>query len=196
MDETDKCLEKMPIIVLEGIDRVGKTTQAAALKERLEQRGMDVRVERLPDRTTESGKLINRLLQSTSLSDGERAQLHLLFALNKHVPMKRHEEFLKNGGYLILDRYIHSGLVYAEADGFSPDLIHEINMMLPKPDLVFQIVVDPALAMTRRLETSNEVLENVQTQLRVHELFRNTQMTWFASMGRYRLTRLPRCWNT
>lgn len=73
-------------IVLEGLDRSGKTTQVAKLVERL-----DARLQKFPgelnaefaktDRTTSIGKMIDAYLQSKTDMD-DRA-IHLLFCANR-----------------------------------------------------------------------------------------------------------------
>jgi len=65
-------------IVLEGVDRCGKTTQAARLTEALGAEFM-----RFPDRTTAIGVMINSYLaQGVDMDD--RA-VHLLFSANRWV---------------------------------------------------------------------------------------------------------------
>jgi dTMP kinase len=44
------------LIVFEGVDRCGKTTQTTRLVDTLTKRGKDVRLMRFPDRTTATGE--------------------------------------------------------------------------------------------------------------------------------------------
>ena len=67
-------------IVLEGLDRSGKTTQTTMLKEHLDSSGHAVKLMRFPNRETGTGKLINQYLaEGAKLSD---QAIHLLFATN------------------------------------------------------------------------------------------------------------------
>ena len=68
-------------IVLEGVDRCGKTTQASLLVKHLIGIGLATVAMRFPDRTTMVGDLINQYLQSKSELD-DRA-VHLLFSANR-----------------------------------------------------------------------------------------------------------------
>jgi dTMP kinase len=87
-------------IVLEGLDRSGKSTQVARLVEKLEQNGKRAHLQKFPgesvvtnevplltlrtvylDRTTSIGKMIDSYLQSQSDLD-DRA-IHLLFSANR-----------------------------------------------------------------------------------------------------------------
>lgn len=65
-------------ILFEGVDRSGKSTQAALLVEYFKDKSALVR---FPDRTTSIGHLINSYLQSSAnLSD---QTIHLLFSANR-----------------------------------------------------------------------------------------------------------------
>jgi dTMP kinase len=84
-------------IVLEGLDRSGKSTQVAKLVDRLTQTGHRARLQKFPgaspsvrvgrclttalDRTTAIGKMIDAYLQSHAELD-DRA-IHLLFSANR-----------------------------------------------------------------------------------------------------------------
>jgi len=68
-------------IVIEGLDRSGKSTQCARLAARLEAAGKPVKSVKFPDRTTAIGKMINAYLQSESEVDDQT--IHLLFSANR-----------------------------------------------------------------------------------------------------------------
>ena len=154
----------MPIITIEGIDRSGKTTQAAALYRRMAAK-YNVQVEKLPDRTTATGQIIDRMLKTPRpLSGEEKRTLHLLFAANKWEVIRRHGELLAAGGYLILDRYIYSALAYGATDGLDESWIASLHDGLPRADYVFWMVLPPEIAQTRRMETGLELFEALHTQ--------------------------------
>jgi len=69
------------LIVFEGCDRSGKTTQVQRLVERLNSQGKASRMMRFPDRTTGIGKVINSYLTCSEELD-DRA-IHLLFSANR-----------------------------------------------------------------------------------------------------------------
>ena len=68
-------------ILFEGVDRCGKSTQAAMINDYLNKSSKASELIRFPDRTSSIGQLINSYLQSTSqLSD---QAIHLLFSANR-----------------------------------------------------------------------------------------------------------------
>ncbi|XP_070765161.1 thymidylate kinase isoform X4 [Enoplosus armatus] len=54
------------LIVLEGVDKAGKTTQCKKLVQALQQSGRPVEMMRFPDRTTTIGRLISAYLEKKS----------------------------------------------------------------------------------------------------------------------------------
>lgn len=69
------------LIVLEGLDRAGKSTQCGRLVTRLQDLGQRVQHMRFPDRTTPIGQMINAYLTGTS--EQEDHVIHLLFSANR-----------------------------------------------------------------------------------------------------------------
>ncbi|EMP28641.1 Thymidylate kinase [Chelonia mydas] len=69
------------LVVLEGVDRTGKTTQSRRLGEALRESGHLAELLRFPDRTTEIGRLISSYLENKS--NLEDHTVHLLFSANR-----------------------------------------------------------------------------------------------------------------
>ena len=69
------------LIVLEGLDRSGKTSQSARLVSYLKDKGLSVEAWRFPDRSTGVGQMISAYLANESQLD-DRA-IHLLFSANR-----------------------------------------------------------------------------------------------------------------
>lgn len=69
------------LIVLEGLDRSGKTSQSNSLVSHLKDKGVSVELWRFPDRTTVIGQMISAYLANESELD-DRA-IHLLFSANR-----------------------------------------------------------------------------------------------------------------
>lgn len=69
------------LIVLEGLDRTGKSTQVVRIVERLKNRGVNAETMRFPDRTTALGKVIGDYLTKAKELD-DRA-VHLMFSANR-----------------------------------------------------------------------------------------------------------------
>jgi dTMP kinase len=69
------------LIVLEGLDRSGKSSQCKALASFLRSRGESVEEWRFPDRTTAIGQMISSYL--TGASELDDSAIHLLFSANR-----------------------------------------------------------------------------------------------------------------
>ncbi|XP_029003295.1 thymidylate kinase [Betta splendens] len=147
------------LIVLEGVDRAGKTTQCNKLVQSLQQSGRAVEMMRFPDRTTIIGQLINAYLEKKS--DLEDHTVHLLFSANRWELVPLIKKKLEQGTTLVVDRYAFSGVAFTSAKpGFSLDWCKKPDVGLPKPDLVMFLQLSPAEAALRgqfgeeRYETS------------------------------------------
>lgn len=68
-------------IVLEGLDRAGKTTQVKLLEQRFVEAGRPVKMMRFPDRSTIIGQMIDGYLKSSV--EMEDHVIHLLFSANR-----------------------------------------------------------------------------------------------------------------
>jgi hypothetical protein len=69
------------LIVLEGLDRSGKSSQCSRLTSFLHTQGLSVEAWRFPDRSTAMGKMISSYLSSQM--DLDDASIHLLFSANR-----------------------------------------------------------------------------------------------------------------
>lgn len=69
------------LVVLEGLDRSGKSSQCSRLVSYLEGQGISAELFRFPDRTTDVGQMISTYLTNTSQLDDRT--IHLLFSANR-----------------------------------------------------------------------------------------------------------------
>ncbi|KAM5155905.1 thymidylate kinase isoform 2-T2 [Callospermophilus lateralis] len=101
------------LIVLEGVDRAGKSTQGRKLVAALCAAGHRAELLRFPERSTEIGKLLSSYLEKKS--ELEDHSVHLLFSANRweHVPSMK--EKLSQGVTLVVDRYAFSGVAFTSA---------------------------------------------------------------------------------
>lgn len=81
MDNTQNGQARGALIVLEGLDRCGKTSQSSRLVNYLNGLGHSVESCRFPDRNTGVGQMISAYLSNKSQLD-DRA-IHLLFSANR-----------------------------------------------------------------------------------------------------------------
>ncbi|MEE6508853.1 hypothetical protein FKM82_023289 [Ascaphus truei] len=136
------------LIVLEGADRAGKSTQSRRLVEALKERGHQVEGLRFPERTTEIGQLVGSYLEKKS--DLEDHTVHLLFSANRWEQVPMMKEKLRSGVTLVVDRYAFSGVAFTSAkDNFSLHWCKQPDVGLPKPDLVLFLTLRPEVAATR-----------------------------------------------
>lgn len=127
------------LIVLEGVDRVGKSTLAKKLVEHLEKMRSPVTYCRFPDRTTPVGQLIDDYLKTSSKQVDDHV-MHLLFSANRWELSKRIRNTLLQGTTVIVDRYAYSGIAYSSAkSGLSIKWCCEMERGLPRPDLVIYL---------------------------------------------------------
>ncbi|TNM87700.1 thymidylate kinase [Takifugu flavidus] len=136
------------LIVLEGVDRAGKTTQCQKLVQALRRKGQPAEMMRFPDRTTTIGKMISAYLENQSeLSD---QTVHLLFSANRWELVPLIKKKLEQGTTLVVDRYAFSGVAFTSAKpGFSLHWCKQPDVGLPKPDLVLFLQLSPAEAALR-----------------------------------------------
>ena len=103
------------LVVFEGLDRCGKTTQTKLLSKSLEQIGLSVTNMRFPERSTEIGKVISAFLTNEKKMNNEF--LHLLFSANRWELRDQILNKLNQGNVVIIDRYAYSGIAYSGAKG-------------------------------------------------------------------------------
>jgi dTMP kinase len=126
-------------IVLEGVDRCGKTTQTGLLVKHLVVKlGLTAVAMRFPDRTTLVGNLINQYLLSKSDLD-DRA-IHLLFSANRwELAPKLKSTLVEQSATVVCDRYAYSGVAFSSAkESLQDDLewCRSCDVGLPAPDAV------------------------------------------------------------
>ncbi|AIC17070.1 dTMP kinase [Nitrososphaera viennensis] len=135
------------IIVIEGTDKAGKTTQSRMLQEAIKALGKICVVVDFPDYTTPIGTEIRAFL------DGKRdypAEVkHLLFSANRWEKKKEIESMVENGTIVIMNRYWQSNLVYGVSNGMDAGWLQKLDKGLPKEDMVLILLVNPSVSKNR-----------------------------------------------
>nr|CAH0112416.1 unnamed protein product [Daphnia galeata] len=164
-------MKRGALIVLEGCDRSGKTTQCQKVIKWLQQSNKEAHFMRFP------GSLINKYLEcSTELDDHA---IHLLFSANRWELLPDMKKLLQKGTNIIVDRYSYSGIAFSAAKP-NMDLrwCQQSDSGLLKPDLVIFLDIDPVEAQTRGLYGS-ERYENLEMQKLVRSNYLKLQdETW------------------
>jgi dTMP kinase len=160
------------LVVLEGIDGSGKTTQARSLLRRLRYRGYSGVFFREPTRGR-WGREIKRLaVRADSLTPDEELEL---FVRDRRENVERNlVPALKAGKVVVLDRYYFSTIAYQGAKGIDPGKIRRMNEAFAvKPDLVIVLDVDAKAGLTRirGRKRRDELFEREDYLARVREIF-------------------------
>lgn len=162
------------LIVIEGIDGAGTTTQARMLCERLEADGIACHLTREP-----SDGPVGRLLREILAGKHEptEATAHsLLFAADRadHI-VREVEPALARGDIVVSDRWYHSSLAY-QGTGEERAWIWQLNQRARKPELTIYLEVDPEVAARRRADAGrdDELFDAIETQRRVAAGYRET----------------------
>ncbi|KAL3232119.1 Thymidylate kinase [Nakaseomyces bracarensis] len=159
------------LILVEGLDRTGKTTQVNALARRLHTEGIPVHATKFPNRESEIGQLINRYLTDKSFTLPDQA-VHLLFSANRWEYIKELKQKLNQGCYVVLDRYVFSGIAYSAAkgvQGMDLNWCMQSDKGLLKPDLTLFLTNEDSLA--NRDGFGEERYESNEFQLKVKAKF-------------------------
>lgn len=159
-------MTKGKLIVIEGLDRSGKSTQAALLQSALP----DSILMKFPDRTTEIGKMIDAYLQSKNNLDDHA--IHLLFSANRWELRDKIISLLDAGTTVILDRYVLSGAVYSIAKGLDKTWCMQCDDGLPIPDLTIFLDLSEEVSQQRG-GFGEERYERVEMQRKVRTIFKD-----------------------
>lgn len=134
------------LIVFEGIDGTGKSTQTILLGEYLHQIGYNVLVTREPTNGNYGRKIRELYTDRTRVSKEEELELFLADR-RQHVEMELLPA-LAAGKVVLCDRYFLSTVAYQGANGFDPNEILQRNAFAPDPDLA--LIFEVSLATSRK----------------------------------------------
>lgn len=185
------------LVVLEGLDGAGKSTQVKKLRTYLESLTGNLEYIHFPRYDAPVyGDLISRFLRGDF---GSNEAVHpqlvaLLFAEDRHGAGPAMKAVLDQGGNILLDRYVYSNIAYQCAKLADPQEAEELrnwifnteygDFELPKPDLnIFLDVpigfVESKLKSQRGgsdrdyLEGAQDIHEaDIQFQIRVRDIYR------------------------
>lgn len=162
------------LIVLEGIDGAGTTTQARRLADALEARGHKAHVTREPS-DGPIGKLIRAMLVGEHAIPGaaiDQQTFSLLFAADRMDHVQREvNPALAAGTFVISDRWYHSSLAY-QGTGAERAWIAQLNGRARQPDVTVFLRVRASTAAERRAAAG-----------RTQELFETTEMQEAVATG-------------
>ncbi|RKF71140.1 Thymidylate kinase [Golovinomyces cichoracearum] len=158
-------------IVIEGLDRSGKTTQVERLCNKLYSLGHNIKAMGFPDRTSTVGQMIGNYLQNMTEMDDHA--IHLLFSANRWEKVNWIEDTLSAGYNIVCDRYYMSGIAYSVAKKNPPLTIEwakNSEVGLPCPDAIVFLDILPEEA-EKRAGYGVEKYERREFQEQIRTLF-------------------------
>ena len=158
------------LIIIEAGDGSGKATQTEKLYSRLVGEGINVRKVTFPDYESNSSALIKMYLNGEFGSSPDSVNPYAassFYAVDRYASYKQNwEDFYKQGGIIIADRYTPSHMVHqavkilgqSEKEAFLDwlwDLEFE-KFGLPIPDVVIFLDMPPMYSRAPRVERANK----------------------------------------
>ena len=162
---------KGKIIVIEGIDKAGKTTQAGLLLKKLKLKNRCVKFD-FPDYSTPVGKEIRQFLDGNRQYP-DRVKMMLLSA-NRWEKKAEIDRVIGSGTTVIMNRYCESNLAYGVSKGLNLEWLVALDKGLPKADLVIVIDIKTRTLVNRSknrvidtFEKDRELISRVKRNYRV-----------------------------
>jgi dTMP kinase len=171
VQEMEEMRGKRFFICVEGLDGCGKTTQTKLLVKRLKKMGYAAVYTAEPSR----GR-IGLFIKKYCLHGEKRVSAiveALLFAADRFEHVDKEVIPALDGGKIVVsDRYVYSSLAYQGAAGLDLKWIEMLNEYAIRPDLAIFVDVEPE-AVLRRLKPKKSVMEDLETQYKVREVYMN-----------------------
>ena len=142
------------LIVIEGMDGSGRSTQISLLTEWLESEGFAVETMGLR-RSGLVAKDIDALLAENTIT---RMTLTLMYATDFYDQLEhRIIPALRSDFVVLADRYFYTLIARAAARGIERDYLHGLYEMAVRPDLTFWLNVRPEVAFEREFRKSHAI---------------------------------------
>ena len=167
------------IIVIEGVDRAGKQTQAKLLVETLKLSGRICVAVDFPDYNTHIGMEIKAFLEGKREYPNELK--HMLLSANRWERKSELESMIEKGTIVIMNRYYQSNLVYGVSNGLNINWLSNLERGLPKEDIVIVLDVSSTVLTERSRKRDLDSFEkNQKLLLEVNKNYRKLakQFKW------------------
>lgn len=178
-------MSKGLLIVIDGPDGCGKTTQIGLLKKRLEEEGKEFLTTREPGGTVISEKIRDILLDNDNHNMSSQCEALLYAAARAQLISEIIIPALNEGKIIVCDRFIHSSLVYQGIGrNLGIDNIADINKFAVaelQPDLTILIDIDYEEGLRRKKNQKKlDRLENVEDEFhrKVAEGYKHVHATY------------------
>ena len=141
------------LIAFEGLDGVGKTEHIRTLQKMINTKCISFC---FPDLECSTGKIIQSHISGNIKLPVD--EITRMFYLNKLEKTKTIQEYMHQNYVVLCDRYIMSGIVYADAIGYDKSKLDALNFGLIKPHATFY------LYNNKYKYTENDIYENITFQ--------------------------------
>jgi len=168
------------LIIFEGIDGTGKSTQIKKLHAHLEQRGIHVVCSFEPTRGEWGMRVRQAAINNDRLS--MEKEVHFLLQDRREHVRDIILPALKRGEWVLLDRYYPSMMAYQGASGANVESIRESNEnFAPIPDLVFwlDISLEESQGRVCARGVAMDAFEEESYQSKVSSIYSSMEMPWF-----------------
>jgi dTMP kinase len=143
------------LITIEGLDGAGKSTLARGLERAIAERGGEAQVLREPG-GVELSERIRALVADPALAVSPRTEALLYAAARAQLVEERLQPLLKQGAFVLLDRFVDSSLAYQGAGrALGVQQVREINQFATgrlEPDRTLLLRIAPSAGRARQLE--------------------------------------------
>jgi dTMP kinase len=170
-----KRLRKGVLIVFEGVDGVGKSTQAKALFERLRKADFEATLSKEP---TEGkwGQKLRQLIERGRHNVTPEEELEWFIRDRAEHVSNTISPGLQRNNMVVLDRYYFSTIAYQTPLGFDPEEIERRNLAFaPPPDILFLIELPPHQGLQRIAQKRGRDADSFEKEdylLKVDQIFK------------------------
>lgn len=135
-------------IVFEGLDGSGQSTQASLLRDFLIEKGFEIIITKEPTKDSEAGRKIRQILDEKIKTEPIELQRLMIQDRKEHLE-KVIIPALREGKWVISDRYFFSTFAFGTSDGLDLEQLIKLNDNFLLPDLTFILKVSPKVCIER-----------------------------------------------
>ena len=158
------------IVVIEGGDQAGKKTQTKLLFQALNKRKIKTKTFSFPDYSTPVGKEINQYLKGKRKFPPQT--IHCLLAANRWEKLNDILEAQSKNSVLIMNRYYQSNLIYGLANGMKQKWLENLDVGLPKADLIILLDVSQKESFHRKKTKRDKFEKNEEFLKKISKIYR------------------------
>ncbi len=154
------------LIVIYGVNNLGKTTQAKLLVNRLKKSGCKSEYLKYPLYDFKpTGPLINRYLRKNNPDKFSPREAQIIYALNRTQYENILREKLRRGINVVTEDYTSTGIAWGIGAGVNEKFLKQVNSHLLKEDLAFLFIgqrFKQATEKNHKHEINSKLMEKVR----------------------------------